>query len=75
MSPSLGTFFLFDHLKIHGYIQEIIHTIFITWHLLSTESKSKASSHQHRGGTRKEKQNRRIPPKYSPDWAFLGEFP
>lgn len=25
-----------------------------------------------RGGTRKEEQNRRVPPKYPPDWAFFG---
>jgi len=25
VSPSLGTFFLFDHLKINGYIKEIIY--------------------------------------------------
>lgn len=78
MSPSLGTFFLFDHLKINGYIQEIIYIILLhNMAALTMESKChiRGSLPPTQRGTRKEEENGRVPSKHPPDWALFGELP
>lgn len=82
MSPSLGTFFLFDHLKINWYIQEIIYLyidIILLHDMTCVKYRMKIPTQRlppintDRRAPGKE-EIKTVPPNRCPGWAFFWEL-